>query len=131
MIVDGITLLQMIKDRKIKENTLIEVSGGTRTHYPYVRFSENKRLYWENEDNSIHQAVLTDDLLDFEFEIIKEPEKPKKIDEEHNFYSCSEYNSYNHEIDRVLYILRALNHLEEKVGKTAKIINYLLEQDKK
>ncbi len=79
--VDGITLLQMIRDGKIKDNTLIKVSGGFRVHYPYIKFGLKKRLYWENEEHTINQAVLSDDLLEFDFEIIEEDEKPKEIDE--------------------------------------------------
>lgn len=52
------------------------------------------------------------DCLNEWVEIIEE--KPKKIDEEHYFYSCSEYNEIKHEVDKVLYVLRGLNRLEEQ-----------------
>lgn len=65
---------------KIKDNTLIEVSGGTHAHLPYVIFGENKRLYWQNEDRTINSVVLSDDILEYEFEIIEEIEKPKEIE---------------------------------------------------
>ncbi len=67
--------------------------------------------------------------LFLEVEIIEE--KPKKIDEGHYFYSYSEYNERKHEVDKVLYILRGLNRLEEKVSDLAKVVNYLLEKSDK
>mgnify|MGYP007031360614 FL=1 len=79
--VDGITLLQMIKDGKIKENTLIEVSGGFRTHHPYIRIeSERKIPYWLSEDEKVKTIVYAIDLLEFEFEIIEEIEKQKVLE---------------------------------------------------
>lgn len=126
--VDGITLLQMIKDGKIKDNSLIEVSGGFRTHYPYMKFGENKRLYWQNEGKTINSAVLTDDILEYEFGIIEE-EKPKEMDEKHNFYSYAEYEKNKREVDKVLYIIRAINKLEEKYSNIAKVLNYLLKKE--
>lgn len=123
MKIDGITLLQMIKEGKIKENTLIEVSGGTRTHYPYIRFSKNKRLYWENKDSSISQAVLTDDLLEYEFEIIEE--KPEKI-EPLELVNFSKFKEMNPE-ERYLITAKEYDKLEE----LRLAFNYLLERSDK
>lgn len=78
MKIDGIALLQMIKDEKIKENTLIEVKGGIHTHLPYVIFGKNKRLYWAHCKTNLQGIVLSDELIEYEFEIIED--KPKKIE---------------------------------------------------
>lgn len=67
--------------------------------------------------------------LFLEVEIIEE--KPKKVNEEHYFYSYSEYNEIKHEVDKVLYIVRGLNRLEDKTKDLAKAVNYLLEKSDK
>lgn len=119
--VDGITLLQMIKEGKIKENTLIEVSGGFRTHYPYMRFvGISGRLYWESEDSAISQAVLTDDLLEYEFEITEEVKKPKKI------------KKWDYDIDRFTDSYdTALIALASQNEDLRNAVNYLLEKSDK
>lgn len=129
MKVDGITLLQMIKDEKVKENTLIEVSGGVRTHYPYVKFGENKRLYWENEHYTINQVVLTDDLLEYTFEIIEEKEKPKEIellniecdDKHQNYYIVNECGTK-------CFLTKHSKMIAEQQNEIAKAVNYLLKK---
>lgn len=80
MKVDGITLLQMIKDGKIKENTLIEVSGGTRSHLPYIYFGKSTKLYWAHCKTNLQGIVTSDDLLEYDFEIIEEIEKQKVLE---------------------------------------------------
>lgn len=78
------------------------------------------------EDINLHNAYV---WFNLEVKIIEE--KPKKIAEEHYFYSYSEYNEIKHEVDKVLYILRGLNRLEDKTKDLAKAVNYLLEKSDK
>lgn len=94
----------------------------------YTRFINNDK---ENprgllEDIDLHNAYV---WFNLDVEILED--KPKKIDEEHNFYSYAEYTTYNHEADKVLYILRALNKLEEKYSNIAKVLNTLVEKSDK
>ena len=69
MKIDGIKLLQMIKNNQIKEGTLIEVSGGMRSHLPYVISSKSERLYWCHCKTNICGVVSLVDILEYEFEI--------------------------------------------------------------
>lgn len=112
MKVDGITLLQMIKDGKIKDNTLIEVSGGIRTHYPYIKLEENKILYWQNEDKTINNAVLTDDILEYDFEIFTESTKPSfQIDDNGYIHTLNgSWKARKMDIE----IIKGLNYLLKK-----------------
>ena len=123
--VDGITLLQLIRDGKIKENTLIEVSGGVRTHYPYVKFGENKRLYWESDHYPINQVVLTDDLLEYTFEIIEETKKPKEIDE-WGKKPFEDLDKDNLSLEKLQIYLRICIRNQQEIIKA---VNYLLKKE--
>lgn len=122
MKVDGITLLQMIRDGKIKESTLIEVSGGVRTHYPYVKVYGNKRLFWENDDEKCG-VVVSDELLEYTFEIIEEIEKIK-IDKRDKSLTTN--------IDEVRYYVdfgESIPLLAAKMNETINRVNYLLKKE--
>lgn len=73
--------------------------------------------------------IFYSNVLNYEVEIIED--KPKKIDEEQYFYNYAEYDKNQHELDKVLYIIRALNRLEKKCSDNAKALNYLLEKSDK
>ena len=119
--VDGITLLQMIKDGKIKDNTLIEVSGGFRTHYPYIFIDENKVPYWKNKEGTIKTIVYAIDLLEFEFEIIEEIEKPKEIEELSFKYTNTYGNVSQHKASE--------RDIINKINELSKAANYLLKKE--
>lgn len=129
--VDGITLLQMIKDEEIKDNTLIEVSGGIHCHQPYVGFDEENgkdgELYWKNVNFSSIRVVTTNELLEYDFEIIEEIEKPKKIELDDNcFIDYDETGRHfinTNRKDRNIYIPK-INWLIDKV-------DYLLKKEEK
>lgn len=112
----------MIKNNEIKEGILIEVSAGFRSHYPYVRFGKNKRLYWENEDGSISQALLTDDLLEYEFKITEC--KPDKIDE---YKKNIKLGATTNE-ERAAKIFNYLCDAFGKINELTIAVNYLLEK---
>ncbi len=122
MKIDGIKLLQMIKNNQIKEGTLIEVSGGMRSHLPYVISSESERLYWCHCKTNICGVVSLVDILEYEFEIIEEtPEKIDKIDNsllEYKYTLTKVQNDFNGEI------IKNQNKINELIDK----VNYLLEK---
>ncbi len=69
--VNGITLLKMIKNGEIEKNILIEVVGGTHSHYPYVIFGLTKKLCWAHAKNNVQREVFSNELLEYSF-VIKE-----------------------------------------------------------
>lgn len=123
MKVDGITLLQMIKDGKIKDNTLIEVSGGTHAHLPYVIFGENKRLYWAHCKTNLQGVVISDELIEYEFEIIEENIKKIELDDDCfiDYDNTGRHLITTNRKDRNIYMPK-INWLIEKV-------NYLLKKE--
>lgn len=133
MKVDGITLLQMIRDGKIKESTLIEVSGGVRIHYPYVKAYGNKKLFWENDDEKCG-VVVSDELLEYTFEIIEEIEKPKDIQK---LTICGKdigYGVMEEWLDFPPYqnekkICSAIEQIAINQNKIIEAVNYLLKKE--
>ena len=122
MAIDGITLLTMIRDGKIKKETLIEVSGGIHSHLPYVIFGENKRLYWAHAKKNIQGVVLSNEFFEYTFEIIEE--KPKKIEEyKQNINLASSTNQ-----EQAVKIFKYLCDFAEKINELIKATNYLLEK---
>lgn len=68
--------------------------------------------------------------LNYEVEIAEEPEEkkiPEKLENEHEFYSYAEYEENKNEIDKVLYILKAINLVEEKIGHLNNSINEIID----
>lgn len=130
MRVNGIELLQMIKDKKVPYNTLIDVSGGTNLMHPNMSLHEDNSLYWEWANGS--QIVLTNDLLEYNFEIIELTEEIEGLEYDHNFYSQTEYSSLKNEDDKGAYLLRGINESiglslvnKNKINKLVKEINRL------
>lgn len=111
MKIDGITLLTMIRDKKIDEDTLIEVSNGIHCHLPYVIFRE--KLYWAYAKNNIQGLVSSNDLLEYTFEIIEE--KPKKI-------TSLDLSNFSDEYEEKICL---------KIEELIQTVNYLLEKSDK
>lgn len=126
MKVSGIGLLQMIKDGKVPYNDHIEVSGGTHSHHPYVVLYKNNRLYWEWKKGS--SVVLTDELLEYDFEISKPTEEIEELKYDHNFYSLTRYNELNFEFDKIAYILNGINESIELSLKNTHKTNELIKE---
>lgn len=125
MKVNGIELLQIIKDGKVPYNTRIEVNGGTRSHYPYVVLYKNNRLYWEWEN--VSSVVLTDELLEYYFEIPKPPAEIEKLEYEHNFYTLTKFDELKLEIDKIIFLIRGINESIDLSLKNKSKINELID----
>mgnify|MGYP001071255258 CR=1 FL=1 len=114
-------------------NSVYEKKMPARILYKFCEYEFDKD---ENDYKNTDGLLLFEYLFKFErkalfleVEIIEE--KPKKVNEAHYFYSYSEYNEIKHEVDKVLYIVRGLNRLEDKTKDLAKAVNYLLEKSDK
>lgn len=89
---------------------------------------DEEHKIWDTYCKCYKKIESTNELND---EVKTIEEKTKKIDEEHNFYSYSKYDEIKNEVDKILYILKPLNRLEEKTSNLAKAVNYLLEKSDK
>lgn len=127
MKIDGITLLQMIKEDKIKPNTKIKVTGGYRTHHSYAFFGENKILYWKSENGLTGQVVLSDELLKYEFEIIEENTKIEEIILSNNRI----VSNLNEEVKYIDTNLKDREIYIKKINELIRAVNYLLEKSDK
>lgn len=57
----------------------------------------------------------------------EEKKIPEKLENEHKFYSYASYEGNKNEIDKVLYILKALNLAEEKIDNLNNSINSIID----
>ena len=121
-----IDIANKIENKEIKLPVTYKIKDLKHGIYDHIKFYDSKRAYWIQNNSS---CIVTFDDLFREIELIED--KPKKIDEEHNFYDYVTYNNYKHEVDKVLYIIKAINKLEEKYSDIARILNYLLEKSDK
>lgn len=74
--------------------------------------------------------VIGDNYLGFIFsttvETIEREKEIEEISNEHNFYSYSEYNERKNEIDKILYIVSAINSVNNRLSDTNIKINELI-----
>lgn len=128
MKIDGITLLQIIKDNKLKDNTKIDVSYlDAPINYVIAKLTyKDNELNWE--PGTFRVSMLYDDY--YTFEIIGETEKNKKIEKiktnGNEFYSeyieawikKSEFDAYGEYLSNKLNaVIDKLNYLLEKSDK--------------
>ncbi len=116
--VNGITLLKMIKDKKLKNNTKINVLFDDDLIYDLVselRYQDNE-LIWE--PNTFRVAMLYDDS--YLFEIIED--NPKKIETLDNRYYDPINGCYCGK--KVL----GEDMLVDKINELVDRLNYLLEK---
>lgn len=72
-----------------------------------------------------HYIITVGDLIK-EVEIIEEEQDIEEISNEHNFYCYSQYEEYKNEIDKVLYIIKAINSVNDRLSNTNNKINELI-----
>ena len=117
MKVNGIELLQMIKDGKIKEDTKIKsYIGNAELESMYL--DDNKNLKYKNGGNT---CVPTHTLLGRYFEVIEEDKPIEKI-RQFCEYPCSDgYECWSIKedilVNKINEIIDRLNNLEKKEGK--------------
>lgn len=85
-----------------------------------------------------HYEYLLDDInitsqLNDEVEILDEEEFEyiQGLENKKEFYCYTEYEKYKNDIDKILYILKAINITEEKIDNLNNQINQLIKNQKK
>lgn len=122
--VDGITLLQMIKDEKIKDGTKFRMFGLalTRDNPPHELVKFNGRTILHRFGELSLSQLLNFDL---QFEIIEEVEKPKYI-VEWGETVLDELKERNLNLSDVNIYLDLLVQTQQE---TIKSLNYLLKKE--
>ena len=86
---------------------------------------------WEDEDleYELYSRLYEEDFeLTDEVEILEEEKKiPEKLENEKRFYAYTRYEENKDEIDKVLYILKAINLAEEKIDNLNNSINSIID----
>ena len=101
----------------------IEYEGEIFQFTGYNSASKN----YKNELEDLFE-VLDGSILNDEIEILEEQKKiPEKLENEQKFYSYVRYEENKDEIDKVLYILKAINLIEEKIGHLNNSINEVID----
>lgn len=143
MQVNGIELLQMIKDRKIKDKTIIKSQRNELTfshmgHYfktideyyifdfckgEFSRCDKNGKLGVKGQRRFMNYETLYKD-----FEIIEPTEEIEELEYDHNFYSITKYDELKLEIDKLAYLLRGINESIDLSLKNKNKINELVRE---
>lgn len=132
--VDGITLLQMIKDGKIKDGNKISCSDFVSSYY----FKSGTLGYYNKDENGIIKFVelslkdIIENIKYATYEIIEEIEKPKEIellniecdDKHQNYYIVNECGTK-------CFLTKHSKMIAEQQNEIAKAVNYLLEKSDK
>lgn len=117
MKIDGITLLTMIRDGKIKKGTKIYCSDFVEPYY-----FDGKTLYLKSNNYKLSLKDMLENLDYATYEIIEE--KPKKIEEyKKNINLASSTNQ-----EQTVKIFKYLCDFVDKINELTKVINYLLEK---
>lgn len=102
-------------------------------NYIYIWRDIQKEYFCEQINHSL-ESIIGEYLfenLNLEVEIIEEDKEIEKLENEIEFYSYSKYEELKNDIDKVLYILKAINLVEDKISnlnnKINEIIDYLME----
>ena len=76
---------------------------------------------WENSKDFLKETV----------EIIEEEKEIEKIDNEHDFYCYTRYDSFKNDIDKVLYLINGINATNDRITDTNLKLNELIDEVKK
>lgn len=76
---------------------------------------------WENSKNFLNETI----------EIIEEEKEIEKIDNEHDYYCYTRYDSFKNDIDKVLYLINGINATNDRITDTNLKLNELIDEVKK
>ena len=116
-----------LSDRIVYCDDIIEIyveNNYSPTRYQLKTTNGTYRITREDY-YKIREYLLS---LNDEVKIVEEEKKiPEKLENEHEFYSYAEYEEKKNEIDKILYILKAINLVEEKIGNLNNSINEIID----
>lgn len=134
-------LLTRIKEGNIPPKIILHLvptkSVEYISYYDYINseFFGYKILKDEEADEnySYHlvDCFLESTMFDNVIEIIEEEKEIEKIDNEHDFYCYTRYDSFKNDIDKVLYLINGINATNDRITDTNLKLNELIDEVKK
>ena len=107
--------------KKIKiKSTIYELDEMETTYY-----DEHDMTFMQNYNFKILNEEV--EIIEEHEEELQEHKIPEKLENEKEFYAYMRYKENKAEIDKVLYILKALNLTEEKIDNLNNKINEILD----
>lgn len=90
---------------------------------------ENNGGYIDEDGDNLTEWILSDysNIYD-EVEIIEEDKKIEKLENEKEFYSYSKYKELKNDVDKILYILKAINLTENKISNLNNKLNEIIDK---
>lgn len=89
------------------------------------------RFYYQNSWSMYRDFYTEGNCLNDEVEIIEEEKEIEKIDNEHDFYCYTRYDSFKNDIDKVLYLINGINATNDRITDTNLKLNELIDEVKK
>ena len=96
----------------------------------YNRLEKKVYIMIVCKENLFYKLDQLEIQLNSRVEEIEEPQEhkiPEKLENEKEFYAYTRYEENKDEIDKVLYILKALNLAEEKIDNLNNKINEIID----
>lgn len=85
----------------------------------------------ENYSYHLGDCFLESTMFDKVIETIEEEKEIEKIDNEHDFYCYTRYDSFKNDIDKVLYLINGINATNDRITDTNLKLNELIDEVKK
>lgn len=124
-----IDLLNKIANGEPLPNEIcLECVNSINEHNCYYHFSPIFESYINDDNTLIQNATNLATLLNLKVEIIEEDKKIEKLENEKWFYDYATYDSYEDKIDKVLYLIKAINLLETKINIMNDKVNEIIDK---
>lgn len=134
-------LLTRIKERNIPQLLILHLVPTKSVEYiPDYDYVSDKLVGYEilndkdeDENYSYHlgDCFLESTMFYKVIEIIEEEKEIEKIDNEHDFYCYTRYDSFKNDIDKVLYLINGINATNDRITDTNLKLNELIDEVKK
>lgn len=115
-------LLGLVKDDKVPKRFKYDSYVWT--------YNYESSAYWNGKGIEF-EDYMDDGLMKYlndEVEILEEEKKiPEKMENESKFYSYEKFEEKENVVDKVLYILRAINLAEEKIDNLNDSVNEIID----
>ena len=88
-------------------------------------------IFWDGENfNWVSGTFSSGAFFDplYNFYLIEEDKEIEKLENKIEFYSYSKYEELKNDVDKVLYILKAINLVENKISNLNNKINELIDK---
>lgn len=91
-------------------------------------------ILWNGEEFEWESGTFTSRAFFnpmYDFVPIEEEKEIEKIDNEHDYYCYTRYDSFENDIDKVLYLINGINATNDRITDTNLKLNELIDEVKK